>query len=58
MKLLSLTNKEAIAFDEACDDKNSKFVGTIGLTNDAATCPGPLSRKVRGYLAQRKPRLQ
>jgi len=34
---LSPTNKEAIAFDEACEDKNSKFVGTIGLTNDPAT---------------------
>jgi len=37
LKLLSPTNKEAIAFDEACEDKNSKFVGTIGLTNDPAT---------------------
>jgi len=40
-KLLSLTKKDAYnASDEACEDENSKFVGTIGLTNDPATCHG------------------
>ena len=51
-KLLSLTKKEAYsASDEACEDDNSKFVGTIGLTNDPGTWPGVMGRKVRNYLA-------
>jgi len=49
--LLSLTKKEAAASDEAC--KTCNFVGTIGLTNDSAACPGVVSRNVRKYLAQR-----
>ena len=57
-KLLSLVKKEASASDEACEDENSKFVGTIGLTNGPATCPGVKSRKVRNYLTQREPQSQ
>jgi len=49
--LLSLTKKEAAASDEAC--KTCNLVGTIGLTNDSAACPGVVSRNVRKYLAQR-----
>jgi len=54
--LLNLKKKETSASDEACEDENSKFVGTIG--NDPATWPGVKSRKVRGYLAQREPQPQ
>jgi len=51
-KLLSLTKKEAYsASDEACEDENSRFVGTIGLTNDPTTWPGVMGGKVRDYLA-------
>jgi len=55
---LILTKKEASASDEVCEEQNLKFVGTIGLTNDPATCPGVKSRKVRDYLAQREPQSQ
>ena len=44
---MSLTKKEASASDEACEDENRKFVGTNGLKNDPATCPGVQSRKVK-----------
>jgi len=57
-KLLSLTKKKASAPDEACEDENSKFVGTIGLTNDPATCQGVKSWKGRDYLAQSEPHSQ
>jgi len=39
-----LGSDSAGASDEACEDENSKFVGTSGLTNDSATCPGVTSR--------------
>jgi len=44
---------KAGASDEACEDENSKFVGTIGLANDSATWKVVMSRNVRNYLAQR-----
>ena len=53
--MLGLTKKEANASDEACEDKNTKFVGTSGLTNHPATCPGVKSRKL---FSQREPQAQ
>ena len=51
-KFSSLTKKEAYsASAEACEDENSKFVGTIGSTNDPATWPGVMGRKVGNHLA-------
>jgi len=35
--------------------KIQRIFRTIGSTNDPATWPGVMSRKVRGYLAQRRP---
>jgi len=46
-------SNKAGASDEACEDENSKFVGTVGLPNDSATWPVFMSRNVRNYLTQR-----
>jgi len=43
LKLLSLTKNEAGASGEACEEENSKFVGTIGLTSNPAARPGVMS---------------
>jgi len=40
------------ASDEACEDENSKIVGTNGSTNDPATWSGVMCRNVRGSLAR------
>jgi len=45
---------KASASDEACEDENSKFVGTIGLPNDSASWPVFMRRNVRNYLTQRE----
>ena len=47
---------KAGAFDEACEDANSKFVGTTDLPNDSTTWPVFMSRNVRNYLTQTKRR--
>jgi len=47
-KLLSLTKTKADASDEVLQE-NYIFVGTIGLTNNPATCPDVMSWKVREY---------
>ena len=39
--------------DEACENENSKFVGTIALTNNSATWPFVMSWNFWNYLAQR-----
>jgi len=51
---LSLTKKEANASNEACEDENSKFVGTIGLTNGSPAWPGVIGWNVRDYFAKRE----
>jgi len=51
---LSLSKKKAGPSDEACEYENSKFVGTIGLTNGLPSWTGVISRNVMDYLAKRE----
>ena len=38
----------------ACEDENSKFLGTIALTNGSPALRSVIGRNVRDYLVQRE----